>query len=88
MTKRAARQLSSFVILERLHGCRLRNLRPALFAGPPGIVIPELQHRSAEMLDDIGAIEADILDEALAIRAIKNHVLFFAGRPAALDNHS
>ena len=56
---------------------------PALLAGAPGIVVPEIEHGLAEMLDDVATVEIDVLDQRAAIIAIKNDVLVFAGRPAA-----
>ena len=58
----------------------------ALFAGTPLIVVPEIEHRLAEMIDDIGAVEIDVFHERAAAIAVKNDMLVFARGPAAFDN--
>src|SRR5436305_2051982 len=58
----------------------------ALFAGAPLIVVPEIEHRLAEMIDDIGAVEIDVFHERPAAIAVKNDMLVFARGPAAFDN--
>ena len=58
----------------------------AVFAGAARVVVPEIEHGLAEVIDDIGAIEIDVFDEGAAIIAIKNDVLVLARRPAAFDD--
>ena len=47
--------------LKRLYRFGLLDLLTAVFAGAPRIIIPEFEHSLAKMLDDIGAVEVDIL---------------------------
>ena len=61
---------------------------PHFLAGPSRVVVPEIEHCLAEVLDDVAAIEIDVFDERAAILAIKNHVLVLARRAATLDHHS
>jgi len=67
---------------ERLHRLGLRYFVSAVFAGAPGIVVPEIEHRLAEMLDDVAAIEIDVFHERAAVIAIKDDVFVFAGGAA------
>jgi len=53
----------------------------AVFAGAAFVVVPEIEHGLAEVIDDIGAIEIDVFHERAAVVAIKDDVLVFAGRP-------
>jgi hypothetical protein len=46
--------------LERLHRLWFFDLLAALLAGAPFIVIPEIEHRLAEVLNDVGAVEMDV----------------------------
>src|ERR1044071_5931040 len=71
---------------ERLDWLGLRDFVAAVLAGAPGIVVPKVEHRLAEMLDDIAAIEIDIFDERAAFIAIEDHVLVLAGRSATFDD--
>ena len=59
---------------------------PAILAGSPLVVVPEIEHGLAEMLDDIAAIEIDVFDKRAAVVAVKNYVLVLAGRPASFDD--
>ena len=79
---------SSLPFFERPHRFRLRNFVPALFTGAPSVVVPEIEHRLAEMFDDVGAIEIDVFDQRAAILAIKNYVFVLAWRTAPLDDYS
>ena len=67
-------------------GCS--NFRAAVLAGPPRVVVPEIEHRLAEMLDDVAAIEVDVFHERPAIFAVENDVFMFSRRAAALDHHA
>ena len=58
----------------------------AVFAGASLVVVPEIEHGLAEMIDDIVAIEIDVFHERAAVVAIKNDVLVFAGRTPAFDD--
>jgi hypothetical protein len=69
--------------LERLRRPGLFNLRAAILAGPARVVVPEIEHRLAERLHDVGAIEADVFDQGLAILAVEDDVFFFPGRSAS-----
>jgi hypothetical protein len=60
----------------------------ALFARSPRVVIPEIEHRLAEMLDDVSAVEVNVFHQRAAIFAVKNDMLLFSGRTAALDHHA
>src|SRR5438045_6622605 len=66
----------------------LGDFRAAVFAGAPGIVVPEIEHGLAEVIDDIGAVEIDVFNKSAAILAIKNDVFVLARRPAAFDHDS
>src|SRR5438874_1745700 len=76
----------SLVTAERPHRLWLRNLRAALFAGTTRIVIPEIKHRLGKMLDDVAAIEIDVLDQRTAVFAIENDVFVFFRRTPSLDH--
>jgi hypothetical protein len=80
--RRSAASLPS----ERLRGARLRNLVPAVLAGPALIVIPEIEHGLTEMLDDVGTIEIDVFHEGATFVAIEYDVFVFAGWPTAFDD--
>ena len=58
----------------------------AVLAGAAFVVIPEIEHGLAEVIDDIGAIEIDVFRERPAVIAVKDDVLVFAGRPPAFDD--
>src|SRR5450432_608078 len=74
--------------LEWLHRLGLQNLRPALLARASGIVVPEVEHRLTEGLDDVAAVEVDVLDERAAILAVEDNMLVLSGRTAALDHNT
>ena len=57
--------------LEGFNRFRLGYLGPALLAGAAGVVVPEVEHGLAEMLDDVAAIEVDVLDQRSAIVAVE-----------------
>ena len=46
--------------LQRFHRLRLFDFFAAFLASPAGVIIPEIEHRFAEMLHDIRAIEVDV----------------------------
>jgi hypothetical protein len=79
---------NNVTILERLYRLRLRDFFAALFAGATRVIGPKILHRLTEMLDDIGAIEVDILDQCSAIIAIKDDVFMFTRRPAPFHNNA
>jgi hypothetical protein len=58
----------------------------AVFAGPAGVVVPEIEHGLAEVLDNIAAVEIDVFDEAVAFIAVKDDVLMLAWRPPAFHD--
>jgi hypothetical protein len=72
--------------LKRLDRLRLGDFRTAIPAGAPRVVVPEIEHGLAEVIDDIGAIEIDVFDERAALVAVENNVLVLASRAAALDD--
>ena len=74
--------------LERLRRPWLLDFLTAVLAGPPRVVVPEVEHRLAEVLDDVPAIEVDVFHERFAIFAIENDVFGFSGRASALGNLS
>jgi len=47
--------------LQRFHWRRFLDFLAALLAGTARIVIPEIDHRLTEMLDDVCAVEMDVL---------------------------
>src|SRR6266545_3234978 len=67
---------------------RFLDLLAALLAGTARIVIPEIEHCLAEMLNDIYAVEMDIFHQCATILAVKNNVLFFSRRPASFDHNT
>ena len=73
---------------ERLDRLWLWDFVTTLFARAPRIVVPEIEHGLAEMLDDVAAIEIDVFHQRAAFFAIKNDVLMFARWPATLDYHA
>src|SRR5207244_5515361 len=73
---------------EWFHRLRLRDLRAAFLAGTTRIVVPEIEHGLAEMLDDVGAVEIDVFDQRPAIFTIENDVLVFSRRATSLDHNA
>ena len=71
-----------------LSASRLLDLRAALLAGAPRVVVPEIEHRLAEVLDDVAAVEIDVFHQRAAIFAVKNDVLVLARRTATFDHHA
>src|SRR5437762_2633964 len=49
------------------------------------VIIPEIQHRLAEMLDDVRAVEVNIFNERTTVFAVEDDVFFFSRRAAPLD---
>lgn len=74
--------------LERLHRLGLGDFMAALLAGAAGVVGPEIEHRLAKSLHDVGTIEIDVLDQRLAFLAIEDDVLVFPRRAAALHDEA
>src|SRR4051812_19038766 len=64
----------------------LGDFGAAVPAGAALIIVPEIEHGLAEVLDDIAAIEIDVFDERAAFFAIKDDVLVFAGGTAAFHD--
>ena len=73
---------------ERLDRLWLWDFVTTLFARAPRIVVPEIEHGLAEMLDDVAAIEIDVFDQRAAFLTIKNHVFVLSRRTATLDHHA
>src|SRR5437762_9000595 len=71
-----------------LHWLRFYDLLAALLAGTTRIVIPEIEHRLTEMLDDVCAVEMDVFHQCSAVLAVKNNVLFFSRRTAPFHHDS
>ena len=71
---------------ERLDRLGLGDFVAAVLASAALIVIPEIEHGLAEMVHDIGAIEIDVFHDGAAVFAVKDDVLVFAGRAAALHD--
>ena len=74
--------------LKRLHRSGLLDLFTALFARPARVVVPEVEHRLAEVLHDVGAVEVNVFHQCPAIFAVENDVFPFARRTATLDHHA
>ena len=72
--------------LKRLDRLGLGDFGAALFARASFVVVPEIEHGLAEMIHDIGAIEIDVFHDRAAVFAVKDDVLVFVWRPAALDD--
>jgi len=64
------------------------DLVAALFASPPLIVIPKIEHCLTEMLNDIGTIKIDVFDQRSAIVAVENDVFMLARRAATLHHYA
>lgn len=60
----------------------------APFAGATRVIVPEIEHRFAEMFDDVGAIEIDVFDQCPAFLAVENHVFVLSGRAPSLDHNA
>jgi len=73
---------------EWLHRSGLLDLFTALFARPPRVVLPEVEHRLAEVLHDVGAVEVNVFHQCPAIFAVENNVFLLARRAATLDHHA
>src|SRR6059058_4178270 len=74
--------------LKQFHWLRFFDLLAALLAGTTRIVIPEIEHRLTEMLDDVCAVEMDVFHQCSAVLAVKNNVLFFSRRTAPFHHDS
>ena len=72
--------------LKWFHRLRLRDLRATFLAGAARVVIPEIEHGLAKMLDDVGAVEIDVFDQRPAVFAVKDHMLMFSRRTASFDH--
>src|SRR6266481_420079 len=71
---------------EWFHRLRLRDLRAAFLAGTTRVVVPEIEHGLAEMLDDVGAIKIDVFDQRPAVLTVKDHMFMFSRRTTPLDH--
>src|SRR5437588_1187625 len=74
--------------LQRPHRLRLFDFLAAFLAGAARVIIPEIDHRLAEVLNDISAIEVDVFHQRPAIFAVENDVFLFSGRPAPLNYYA
>jgi len=83
-TLNAQRSTSKSEWLDRL---RLRDFPAAFLASATRIIAPEIEHRLAEMLDNIAAVEIDVFDQRAAIIAIKDDVLVLPGRAPPLHHN-
>src|SRR5437868_12073088 len=81
----AARHTS---LVEWFDWLRLWNFVTAVFAGAAGVVVPEIEHGFTEMLDDVAAIEVDVLHYRPAVVAIKDDVFALSRRATPLDDHT
>ena len=75
-------------LLQRFHRHRFLNFFAALRACPPRVIIPEIKHRLAKMLDDVGAIEVNVFHQCPTILTIKDDVLLLSRWPPTLDHHA
>src|SRR5439155_19349273 len=80
--------LRSAQALQRLHRLWLLNFRSAFLASAACIVIPEIEHRLAEMFDDVRAVEMDVFHHCHAIFTVENDVFFFSSRTPPLYKHT
>src|ERR1700680_1068948 len=72
------RVLLLLLVIEHSEGFRRRGLRAlssTFLTRPPRVVVPEIEHRLAEMFDDVSAVEIDVFNNCSAFFAIKNDVL-------------
>src|SRR5437773_5276121 len=74
--------------LQRPHWLRLFDFLAAFLTGAARVIIPEIEHRLAEMLNDVRAIEVDVFHQCTAIFAVENNVFFFSRRAAPLNHHT
>src|SRR5438094_9585912 len=72
---------------EWFHRLRLRDLRAAFLAGTTRVVVPEIEHGLAEMLDDVGAVEIDVFDQPPPSFTVENDVPVLS-RPARARKHN
>src|SRR5215831_18544023 len=72
--------------LQRFHRFWLLNLCSTSLAGTARIVLPKIEHRSAEMLNDVRAIKMNVLYQRPAVFAVENDVFFLSGRTTSLDH--
>jgi hypothetical protein len=86
--KRQCRKASDTDALQRFYGLRFFHFFTALFAGTARVVIPEFEHRLAEVIDDVFAIEVDVFHHCSTIFAVEDDVFFFTRGPAPLYNNS
>src|SRR5215831_20001663 len=78
----------SSLILQRLYGLSFLHFLAALFASPARVIAPEFEHCLAEMVDNVFAIEVDVLHQRSAVFAVENDMLFFTRQTAALYHQS
>ena len=75
-------------LLKWLHRLGLRDFPATFLAGASGIVVPEVLHRLAEVLNDIAAVEIDVFHQRAAIVAIKDYVFMLAWRPPTFHHNT
>ena len=73
---------------ERFYRFRFRDLRAALLARSPRVVVPEVEHRLTEVLDDVAAVEINVFHQCPAIVAVENNVFPLSRRAATFDHDS
>src|SRR5438477_481344 len=52
--------------LKRFYRFWLRNFRTAIVTRPARVIVPEIDHGLAEMLNDVAAIEINVFDQRAA----------------------
>lgn len=72
--------------LERLRRSRLFDFLAAVFAGSAFVVVPEIEHGLAKVLNDVAAIEIDVFHHSPALVAIEDDMFVFPRRTAAFDD--
>ena len=75
-------------LLEWLDRLWRRDFVAALFASASRVIRPKIFHCLAEMFDNVGTVEIDILDQRAAVVTVKNHMLVFARWSASFHNHT
>src|SRR5438093_13336918 len=74
--------------LQRFHRLRFFDFLAAFLASAARVVIPEIEHRLAEILDDIRAIEANVFHQCAATLTVETDAFLFSRSPAPLDYHT
>jgi hypothetical protein len=84
----AITQRSGRSTLKRLYRFRLWDFLTTLLASAAGVIIPEVDHGLAEMLDDVSTVEVNVFHQRTAILAIKNNVLLLSRWASAFHHHA